>query len=424
MTAVLIDNSAESSGAAEKNSRRRRLLKLSDSLLYVFYQGSTVGFGYAKSTDGGATWGSRVNLGDGSASEIAWDIYYKRWNDSGNANIVDLFTTVDGASQGLYHGQLNLDTDTVDAMAVVVGTASFGGATGGCGVGVSESGRIYISGGGAFLSGNHMRYSDDEGATWHAAGATFTVLDNDHADLWADFSSADPDDICAIYQNGNADTLSIKQYDASLGTITTTSISTGIANTDSFGNLSSALASDGHIKVAALDGSGSSASLKFWDVYGSTVTARTDVLTTTARIYNVAVSIMSTGRIVVFYGRDSAGASATALEVYYKYSDDDGVTWSAEQTYGSRDQDIVGLLADPRPLGTTVGAAWFEADSDDLWTEAPFPQLTSTALAGTLPMAFGLTGTLTGVTSASPPVVVKCRPITVQKVITATLGTR
>lgn len=413
MTAVLIDNSVEASGTAEPGSPRRRLIKVSNDVIYAFYQDATNDFGYQKSSDGGVTWGGRVGLGSGSATEIGWDIYYKRWTDAGSANIVDILTVVDAGTRGLYHQQLNLDTDTVGTLRLIFGMAGFSGACGGFGIGVARSGRIYATGAGAPFGGSVMLYSDDEGVNWTSAPVSFTIHQDDRGrcDMWADFSSSDPDDICAIYIRGDTYALSIKQYDASLGTITNTAIGTLTDLTDDFANTSSAMTSAGVIKVAAVDTVGTPASIKTWTVTGASVTARTNVLTTTARVYNVALSIMSTGRIICWYCRDSAGAASTAIELYYKYSDDDMVTWSAEQSYGSRDQDIIGILADPRPTGTTAGAAWFEGDTDDLYIEAPFPGLVPVAMTANLALTFTLTGTLTGTTTTQPPIVLKCAPL-------------
>lgn len=375
MASVLIDTSAEAAAPRELCSPRRRMVQTTAAIRYIFYLASTEGFVYRKSTDSNATWSAQVDIAATLADEVLYDCYYKRWTDPSFANKVDLYRWRDvgggGGSRGLYHSQLNLDDDTLttSTLAHAMGAAGDAGAGGIC---VARSGRIYMAGGGPGLSGQHMVYSDDEGSNWTVASVSFSEGEDDTVEMWPDFDTADTNDVCAVVHRGGGSPLELDRYDASADTISSVTIDASVTNDFSFGvDMMSAMASNGHIKVAYWDTRVSPANLKFKSVYGSAVTTRTNVLSNTSYGEGVAVAVANTGRIFVFYGRDSAGASETALEVYYKYTDDDGVTWSSETAYGDRDADVTGLLIDPRPLGNAVSPGWFEGASDDLWIMAP-----------------------------------------------------
>lgn len=361
--AILIDDSVED-GNVELSATRRRLIQKDVNTFYVFYKSSTTGLLFSKSTDALATWASaEVNAQTGIINQ---DVYYRRWNDRTLDDVIETFWDSDAATRGLYHCPLDLSDDSLGTTTQIQSAGAhpfvrnFSGA-------VAESERLYCAGGG-HLSGIDptTEYSDDDGATWTpSSGDEFPETNSsDILQIWPDFSSADPHDVSAIFLDASANALSVKQLDASLATITETAIAS-ITYAISDTNLTSSFASNGHIRVAAVDTDASPASIKTWDVYGATVTAKTDVVTTTANIQNVALQVIDAGDMTVCWYVRGTG-------IYYKVSIDQMVSWGPETLLHDPATTVVGLLADPRPPTTTIAVAWITS-SEELYTFFPAP---------------------------------------------------
>jgi hypothetical protein len=385
MSDVLIDGTV-GVGAGRFGTRLIHQQTATDFIAY-FAGGSPTGFGYKRSADALATWGSSVVISTtGVSSEQFIDAYKRRWNGAGESNVVDLFSHRDDGSRGLYHRQLNLDTMTLGSEHYVAafGAAPFGSGGGG----VAESGRIYIHGGGAGFQAAECWYSDNEGVSWTQFGAAFMETQYDTCILYPDFSTADPDDMVGVYLDQSAGEATLKFLDASSGTVTeSAAFATGLTvGIDLFSqlyqNISASFASDGHLRIALFSTSGTPALIRTFDAYGATVTEKTNALASTANAHAVAIQVLDVDGVdwtVVHYTRDGAGASDGSCETYYRISIDDMVTWQTEQAYGTLASEWRSIHADPRPPSTDIAAGWVSAGGG-FYTEIPIQEAEETAV--------------------------------------------
>lgn len=381
MALVLIDGNTQTGGATVQSSTRKMLLNDPSVATALYVRFSPVVPAYSQSTDDLATWPAATN-GSAVAGTLQFDAYYRRWDDRSADNIVDLFYDGDAISDGLFHIQLNLDTMTFGSehwiTGGVIGHPSIEGMSGVRAL----SGRLYSSGGGTFFYPAQVWYSDDEGDNWTGPIAVAFVEDDsgDYCTLWPDYSSADPHDISGIFWDASASQISVKQLDASVPSIAETVIASSMTASATQTNISSAVAENGHIRVAAFDGA-NPGTLKTWDVYGATVTAKTNVLTSVADVSCVAIQILDEfDWTVIFYQRDGA--------IYYQISRDQMATWDGEVFYGdAEDNDYISIQADPRPAVSSIAAMFYEDSSRDLWTVAPAVPLDDAVLQYRLMLA-------------------------------------
>lgn len=431
MAQITLDSSVTSRAWARNSSTHLQIWYDSSTIYQFFCTNDPVlaqtGAFYVKSTDSGATWGSRVEIFPAVAGFIDIDVYYARWHDTANDPVAHIAIHDDtGTDRGYWYNSLNLATEVLSsATGTRISPQGAGPDSGPLSLGMSASENVHVIGRNGTFGGAEHLISTDGGTTFAASGDNdFGQQVADVIQAWPDASSADADDLLAFWIDEDLDILKVSQWDDSVTTwLTATSISTSIDRSLTHGNFSTAYRrSDGHVFVIAFVDDTSPNTLKCWDVNGTaSVTARTDVLTNVADTNACALQVDTDGHLYAFYGRGS-GSSA---RVYYKISTDSGATWGSETLYSSQDEEITAIFADPSPNVAKTLPTYFSFSDTDLYIEGSAVATdTSVALAGQLTINFQLSGTLTGVTSAQPPVVVKCRPITVQKVITATLGTR
>jgi hypothetical protein len=372
MAATLVDTAVIGGGESARAASRCQVV-IDDLTIYVFSISNTGDVAYWKTTDGGETWGAPVSWGQGTTDSQWYDIYYEKWNGSGGRNIVHLAHHHDAGTRGLYYRQLDLDTDTLTTAVLAI---SLGGSpdNGTHGFGLGRDGSLYLTGS-SLATGIVASRSIDDGQTWASvAGKIAEFAQQDQIVVWADFSSADPADLSAIYWDDSASELSLKRLDVSADSVTETAFGTSMDKpADSAANLSTALdRGTGHIYVAALDVAGAgSNNLKTWDVYGATATATTNVLSATTFVQCVALGITSAG-IQCYYGRDASAASLASIEIYYKRSTDTMVTWGTETAYTSRDTGgTYRIMVDPYSVANVFAPVWEEDTGDDLYIEAP-----------------------------------------------------
>lgn len=362
MAAINAFGSAAYQSNVEIRSTRRKFVQVDANTYYIFFTfGESGQAAYVKSVDGGATWSSRVDISPGSGN-TRFDIYYQRWNGVSEPNVIHIFRYFNstGETRGIWYSKLDLTTDElvidnylVSAMGAVADSAG--------GICVARDGSIYVTM--WDVDGGQMWRSTDGGTTWTEEAASFSTSTSGLVYMWPDYSSSDPADILAIYWNRSSEQLSVRQYDQSAGAITITEIIATIdLDTTNYPiPLSAVVAQNGHVLVNAWNGAaGASTDLLSWDVYGATVTARTDVLTNAAYGIGVASSIDAQDRWWVWYGRDNGGAAASSMEIYYKRSTDYGVTWSSETLHNTQSGTVRHLFADPVLRVAEAKVIWAE----------------------------------------------------------------
>jgi len=359
-TAVLIDSS--SNQGLQVHSSRRRVVQKDANTIYVFYQDeapTSHGHSYKKSIDGGLTWADNVPLGTDSVSDTQVDIFCDNWQ---NPSVVHIFNWRDtsGGTRGGWHRKLTLSSDTLSALVHATGALGASGGGGSGGVCVATSGRIHVCANGS-IGGTKMVYSDNGGSSWVAAGASFSEhIAEDLCQMWDDPESADPNDIRAIYFDQSANQLSLKQYDASAGTISETVIAT-LTWGSATAHIASLVMPNGHLYVAATNGSGE---ILTWDITGTTVTARTSVVASGGTAPGLMA--LSNGFVYCYYVASGA--------VYRKFSTDGMVTWSAATLYSSRANTPTEIMLPAYSLSNTYTPVVYR-ETASLYIEEPVPQL-------------------------------------------------
>lgn len=370
MTATLIDNEVQSSSSDRSPTRTQVIV--SELVIYEFFDDTGTGdFSYRKSVDGAETWGAAVPIiGNGGGGQ--WhDIYYERWNGAGKPNVVHLAYSQDFGSRGIWYNKLNLDTDTLGTPVRALSIPAHP-TMGNMGLGVARDGSIRVDGRDNFDS--NFGAKSEDGLTWTSCGNAFTESGGDRMQVWADFAGAE-EDLVAIFWDESALAYSLKRWDKSANTITETAIATHTSGQVD-GQWSTTLnRSTGHIHLAFYEivGAGSN-TLHCYDLYGASVTARTNIMAATTYLSLVALARLSTGVLRAYFGQDASAASLSSLEIYYKDSSDEGVTWGTKTLYSSRDAAITRIVSDPLPQGA-VAPAWEEDGSDSLYIEAPTTEL-------------------------------------------------
>lgn len=426
-----VDVYTETSSLAWRSRVTGRLqVWYSSTVIYEFFIDSSFRLVYSKSTDTGATWGANVVLiAQGTIIDV--DIYYARWHNTSNDPVVHAVAHNDSGTRGLYYNNIDLSSDTkqtADGTKIADGAAEPNG--GPTAVGMARNGNVMLTFGALSVSPFRACYLSTDGGTSFSSVDHFDQSLRDNIVIWPDGNSADTADMVAIYTDSDTNTLKAIQWDNSAAVWTGEVIidaDIGSAPHPIGAFLGSAYKrSTGTIMVALSEGNGSGlTSINTWTVLGLTATAKTDVITSTAAVYGNALVVTANGNVYCFYARDPDGLSASNMKVYYKVSTDNMATWGSETAYSTSDPHVIEQIhADPAPnVNTLLPAYLFSVDvpdGSDLIVEVPAIGGTTINLTGSLPIVFTLTGTLTGVTPASPPVVIKCQAVLVPGTIQVT----
>lgn len=114
---VTIDSSASS----DKDKYRKNMLVFtSDQVGYVFYTDSSGYVAYKKTTDGGASWGTKNTISATNDSEgpIVW---YDKWTPGNTGNLIHILS-VEGISDDLFYIQFNTINDSVSSVVNITGS--------------------------------------------------------------------------------------------------------------------------------------------------------------------------------------------------------------------------------------------------------------------------------------------------------------
>jgi hypothetical protein len=309
---------------------------------YVFYvEDAGSKFVYQKTTDGGATWGSQVDVSTAVVVRKS-SLWYDGWTP-GNAGTKIHVTYMDATSDDVHYRALDTSDDSLGSEVVVF--AGVGFTMPGWGNSVldivrSRGGNLYIGFWGDADGEFGFYRSTDNGATWTSRAQ---LADGNAADgiLLMPGDETDTDDIWCIYWDRSANELSLKVYDDSGDSWSETSIATSMADDVSYYQMSAAPRHrDNHVILAAWSEiNAATADLKVWDIGGSSsITAKTNVLTDTDETAQVAVLInQQNDDIYVVYLK--GGTWRDTVDAKYKKSTDGGTTWGSEQSYSEDTAD-------------------------------------------------------------------------------------
>lgn len=331
-------------------------------VMYLFFiERATTDVYYTKSTDGGMTWRDVVVVHVGNVLSLS--VWYDKWSGL-SGDLIHIAYVDDGVDDILYR---NLDT-TNDSLSTE--TTVFAGATavggGALTVWRGRNGEIRVAGSIDAGAEDGAWSSTDVGATWGD-----TIADPSEAATQDQYFglpgwNADTADEMLIFVDASANGLSVKRYDDSANTWTETAIIadgsfTDLVATSGWANVAVAvdLANSRNIVVAWTAADTANADLRLFFINDTTITESSAnvVLNSTDDQGLCAVGIdTQTGHIYVFYLGKSDGSETFSgvINLYYKYSTDDGATWSAETKLTVESHSANMLFCNPRFAGNFV----------------------------------------------------------------------
>jgi len=339
---------------------------------------------WIKSTDRGRTWGVQNAISASNGRTVA-GIWYDRWTPGDTGNLIHI-AWMDTTNDDILYANLNVSSDTLSGITTVFAGASFL-----AGASVSTQVNIHKTRGGTAA----IVFDGDSGTeTGHYVAVSpftsWTSKSNPNEAATSDWyfglpgNYADADDYDLYFLDRSADGWSRKTYDASGDSWSeATLVADGgvFDNGTIFRQLAGCvrLSDSMHFVFAwhAYDAATSDLLGFKWD--GTTLTALTNVVTDADDCAGVAPMYdEAADRLYVFYlGKSDGSQTATAtLGVYYKYSDDDGSTWSAEQTLFNTYLDdfrFVGAPLNVASVSVAPPVTWFNDDTKDVMTTAENP---------------------------------------------------
>jgi hypothetical protein len=319
---------------------RRSVVFVTADIGYWFYADAAA-FAYRKTTDGGATWGSPVNLS--AVAPIAFDVWFDQWTPGDSGTLIHTWFFEATADAALYR-TLDTSGDTLGTLRTV-----FVGATAAAGRGAfisgtrTRSGYLYCAYDLDAGAERGLHRSTDGGPTWSAnLSTTFVEATLDECLLFPASNTGDNNDCWAIYHDASVDNLTLKMWDSSAGSATeSATILSLIENTTDlvgqYGFSASVRHSDGHLILAAVSERDTVTSdHRIFDLNGTgSIVELTAITTNIDDHYHPAVFIdQDTNDLyVAFNGLRTGGETlGTTSKVYYTTSVDNGSSWSAGST--------------------------------------------------------------------------------------------
>jgi len=312
------------------------LVRLPEAI-YMFYVNTTFDDIYwSKSTNKGLTWSTPTLIKTTIVAGIA--VWYDGWTPGDSGTLIHL-AYYEIATHDVFYRSLDTASDTLGTEVTVFAGASANNDASTClSIAKAKGGNIYVAFDidGGTETGFYR--STDSGATF-GSRTDVNEATSDYYHL-APGNYADTNDIDCIFWDRSANEISLKIYDDSANSWGETSIATSmtdIATTSVCPNFAITIRpSDSHLILVAWSASDTvNADLRCWDINGSgSITEVTNVvLNSVDDQCGCAISIDTDNNyLYVFYLGKSDGSETayTALNVYYKVSQDDGATWGTE----------------------------------------------------------------------------------------------
>jgi len=323
------------------------------AIYYFFIRVTNQELVYVRSADRGATWAAPVVI-FAAETAVAFAIWSDEWNITGGLAVETVHVSMLTAST-LRYRSLDTSTDTLGT-AVDVRTGLTVTQQSWM-LGVSSGGpNIYIQWRGDDAAEHDLERSTDGGATWATRTASFQEDGTQGDDAFLYPSADGPTvNINAIFLDQSPGAMSRKAYVDSSDTIAETAFGNSVVAPGSSQIVDIAIRrSDGATLVAFHRDRGPAHDMEFFEIAsGGGITQRTNVITATADAMLAAVLVdPNTDRIYVAYARYTTFASDGTL--FYRTSDDLGVTWSAETQITAGTTRALRIIASPvsvRPGG-------------------------------------------------------------------------
>lgn len=346
MANVLVHN-ATTSSAANKSDRTQCFT--SPLVGYQFYADSgSNDLAYKKTTDGGQTWGSAVEVSNRLIN--GFSIWFDKWTPGQTGTVIHI-GYIDDTGFDVYYKSLDTATDTLGTETLVYDGAGVDTRVH-CSIAKMRGGNLYLWFTLTDTPDAGLYRSTDAGANWTERSDT-GLVENDGDDIVSIFpgNESDNQDAWLLYLDRSANELSLKVHDDSGNSTTETAIGamTWISlNTSGAGFSGSVRLSDNHLIVAFFnDYDIATGDLKVYDI-GSTasITAKTNIATDKDDMFNPCVFInQTTDRIYVAYAGKADGSEdiGTSVTPSYQHSGDGGTTWSGEQAYSEAAANFIGM---------------------------------------------------------------------------------
>ena len=346
----------------------RALVWTSASVGYFFYIDSDNDFKYAKTVDGGANWSAAVAEidSDTTITALVFDVWYDQWTPGDSGTTIHIWWSETDLDDISYRA-LNTSNDSFGNKIQVASFSTAASARGNFVSGTkAKGGNLYVVGTVDAAAECEFARSTDGGGTWDLTRVSPLETCADQGFLFPG-NAADTNDIWMLYDDIDAEALTLKANDDSADSWSESVASAPITDDTTLGTgeypfSGSIRQSDGHLIVAthsALDNAATD--FEMWDINGTgSFTALTDITTNIDDNYYSSVYInQSTDDIYISYAgkRDGSETLGTTVGVYYTKSTDDGANWTANDTAysestGNYRQNWAGMM------GNRFGVVW------------------------------------------------------------------
>ncbi|MCE9615834.1 MAG: autotransporter-associated beta strand repeat-containing protein [Lentisphaerae bacterium] len=343
---------------------------------YVFYVEGPPSAGglvaYRKTTDGGATWGPPVALGDNQAAGSV-GVWYDGWTpgDTGaRIHLVHIGTLRDELMYNVF--DTARDVIVTNWISVRDGTAWTAGSSPGCAIVKSTAGRLFTYVGGTFGGATNVVSCSDDGQSWSSA-------DVGDAGAGVDVGQLLPlagGDVALLQQH-----LATSRFRVAIWTNALSAWSPWIVGGAITANATydaawgaSLFEATGDLYLAARTNVTAAGALVAYKFGGATRrwSGPWTIADDSARQITSATMLVDArhGDLFAVYARQSAGtigANPTNVYIQVRHSADEGVTWSAETTVSSLPGQDIRIVRGNLAHTNRLFATWFEEDADDLY---------------------------------------------------------
>lgn len=314
----------------------RALVFVNQYVGYMFGINGDSDLDYMKTTDGGRTWAAAVDVYTGSVD--SFDVWYDQWTPGDTGRMIHIAFTENGTDDVSYF-RFNTNNDTkttiVDVFAGTSAVLARGVFTS---ITKARGGNLYVAFDMDAGAETGFYRSVDSGVTWTArTNCVEATLDQC---MLFPANGADPNDIWILYQDADANQLTLKEYDDSANSFSESGADSMIVNgtdfTGQYGFSGAIRHSDGHLIVAyfnEFDSATGDFLVRDVAAIGS-ISALTDLTANIDDMYYPSVFLNQDQPdwiYVAYIGKsDGSETLGTTAGVYYALSKDRGLTWTKD----------------------------------------------------------------------------------------------
>jgi len=324
----------------------------------IVYIDSSRDVNYIRTTDGGASWGTLVEITTDSTRHIS--VWFDKETPSDTGNLIHImWMTATGNDINYNTVDIGTSTGVGTERKIDDGvTVNTGETLNRCCITKARNGNLVA----AFSTQTEVECyrSTNNGVSWEDRADVYeTATEEDYCLLFP--ANVDDGDVCGIFWDRSADAISTKMYDESANSWTEIAIVSSMADNINWNNWDGSVRhSDGLVFMAAHSSMDDSTDdLITFTVDPSSITAPT-INTTTGICENQAESTQAcmlinqqTGDVYVAYLK--GGTWAATVDAVYHKSDDSMATWGTEQAYSEAAADDIRDISSGRTVGDDGG---------------------------------------------------------------------